>query len=139
MFCYDEINFNIEYPDKFTMDYDELSKNILKLDSKIRFAGVVNTKGVLINKMYQEGVEEYLTHSELKMSLHYSMLEWEKSKNLNHKIGNERASVVEYDKVTLLSIPLNNSDLFVASIEPNEDYFKMILKIKPLLEETIKE
>ena len=139
MFCYDEINFNIEYPDKFTMDYDELSKNILKLDSKIRFAGVVNTKGVLINKMYQEGVEEYLTHSELKMSLHYSMLEWEKSKNLNHKIGNERASVVEYDKVTLLSIPLNNSDLFVASIEPNEDYFKMILKIKSLLEETIKE
>jgi len=67
------------------------------------------------------------------------MLEWEKSKNLTHKIGNQRASVVEYDKVTLLSIPVNNSDLFVASIEPNEDYFKMILKIKPLLEETIKE
>lgn len=121
------------------MDYDEMCKNILKLDSKIRFAGVVNTEGVLINNMYQEGVEEYLTHSELKMSLHYSMLEWEKSKNLTHKIGNERASVVEYDKVTLLSIPLNKSDLFVASIEPNEDYFKMILKIKPLLEDIIKE
>ena len=139
MFFSDELNFNIEYTDNFSMDYDELCKNILKLDSKIRFAGVVNTKGVLINNMYQEGVEEYLTPSELKMSLHYSMLEWEKSQNLNHKIGNERASVVEYDKVTLLSIPLNNSDLFVASIEPNEDYFKMILKIKPLLEETIKE
>lgn len=121
------------------MDYDEMCKNILKLDSKIRFAGVVNTEGVLINNMYQEEVEEYLTHSELKMSLHYSMLEWEKSKNLTHKIGNERASVVEYDKVTLLSIPLNKSDLFVASIEPNEDYFKMILKIKPLLEDIIKE
>jgi len=139
MFCCEELNFNIEYTDNFSMDYDEMCKNILKLDSKIRFAGVVNTKGVLINNMYQEGVEEYLTPSELKMSLHYSMLEWEKSKNLTHKIGNERASVVEYDKVTLLSIPLNNSDLFVESIEPNEDYFKMILKFKPLLEETIKE
>ncbi len=30
------------------MDYDELCKTILELDSKIRFAGVVNTKGVLI-------------------------------------------------------------------------------------------
>ena len=116
------------------MDFDELCKNILKLDSKIRFAGVVNTKGVLINDMYQKGVEEYLSQSELKMSLHYSMLEWEKAKNLHHKIGDQKASVVEYDKVTLISIPLNNSDLFVASIEPNEDYFKMILKIKPLLE-----
>ena len=139
MFFCDELNFNIEYIDNFSMDYDEMCKNILKLDSKIRFAGVVNTKGILINNMYQEGVEEYLTHSELKMSLHYSMLEWEKSQNLNHKIGKERASVVEYDKVTLLGIPPNNRDLFVASIEPNEDYFKMILKIKPLLEETIKE
>ena len=68
------------------MDFDELYKNILKLDSKIRFAGVVNTKGVLINDMYQKGVE-YLSSNELKMSLHYSMLEWEKAKNLHHKIG----------------------------------------------------
>ena len=73
------------------------------------------------------------------MSLHYSMLEWEKSKNLTHKIGNERASVVEYDKVTLISIPLNNNDLFVASIEPNEDYFKIILKMKSLLQNDTKD
>jgi len=139
MFFCDELNFNIEYSENFSMDYDELCKNILKLDSKIRFAGVVNIKGILINNMYQEGVEEYLTPSELKMSLHYSILEWEKSKNLTHKIGNELASVVEYEKVTLLSIPLNNSDLFVASMESNDDYFKMILKIKPLLENIIKE
>ena len=116
------------------MDYDKLCKNALELDSKIRFTGVVNIKGVLINSVYQKGVEEYLSQSELKMSFHYSMLEWEKAKNLHHKIGDQKASVVEYDKVTLISIPLNNSDLFVASIEPNEDYFKMILKIKPLLE-----
>jgi len=63
MFFSDELNFNIEYTDNFSMDYDELCKNILKLDSKIRFAGVVNTKGVLINNMYQEGVEEYLKNT----------------------------------------------------------------------------
>ncbi len=116
------------------MDFDKLCTNVLELDSKIRFTGVVNIKGVLINDMYQKGVEEYLSESELKMSLHYSMLEWEKSKNLDHKIGNQKASAVEYEKVTLISIPLNNSDMFVASIEPDEDYFKMISKIKPLLE-----
>jgi len=33
------------------MDYDELCKHVLELDSKIRFAGVVNTQGVLINNM----------------------------------------------------------------------------------------
>jgi hypothetical protein len=116
------------------MDYEKLCKDALELDSKIRFAGVANIEGVIITHVYQKGVEEFLSDNELKMSLHYSMLEWEKAKNLHHKIGYQKASVVEYDKVTLISIPLNNSDMFVASIEPVEDYFKMILKIRPLLE-----
>jgi hypothetical protein len=121
------------------MNYDELCKNILELDSKIRFAGVVNTKGVLINTMDKEGIESHLSPSELKMSLHYSMLEWEKSQNLSHKVGNEKASVIEYDKVTLISMPLNNSNLFVVSTEPHVDYFKLISKMKPVIQNTLQE
>ena len=44
--------------------------------------------------MNREGLEQYLSTEELKMSIHYSKMEWEKSKNLSHKIGNEAASVV---------------------------------------------
>ncbi len=121
------------------MDYGELCKNILELDSKIRFAGVVNTKGILITNLEQKGVEQYLSPDELKMSIHYSMWEWEKSQNLSHELGFERSSVLEYDKVTLISIPIDNSNLFVASIEPKEDFFKMLMKIKPLIETAIKE
>ena len=121
------------------MDFDKLCKNILELDSKIRFAGVVNTKGVLINNFEQKGVEQYLSPDELKMSIHYSMWEWEKSQNLSHELGFEKSSVLEYDKVTLISIPIDDSNLFVASIEPNEDYFKMIMKIKSLIQTATKE
>ena len=121
------------------MDYDELCKNILELDSKLRFAGVVNTKGVLINNLEQKGVTQYLSPDESKMSIHYSMWEWEKSQNLSHELGFERSSVLEYDKVTLISIPIDNSNLFVASIEPNEYFFKMIVKIKPMIQTAIKE
>ncbi len=120
------------------MDYEELCKNILELDSKIRFVGVINTKGVPINNLEQKGVEQYLSPDELKMSIHYSMWVWEKSQNLSHELGFERSSVLEYDKVTLISIPIDNSNLFVASIEPKEDFFKIIMKIKSLIQ-TIKE
>ncbi len=121
------------------MDFEILCKNILELDSKIRFAGVVNTKGVLITNLEQKGVEQYLSPDELKMSIHYSMWEWEKSQNLSHELGFERSSVLEYDKVTLISVPIDNSNLLVASIEPKEDFFKMLMKIKPLIETSIKE
>ncbi len=121
------------------MDYEKLCKNILELDSKIRFVGVVNTKGILIHNLEQKGVEQYLSPDESKMSIHYSIWEWEKSQNLSHELGFERSSVLEYDKVTLISIPIDNSNLLVASIEPNEDFFKMILKMKPLIQNIIKE
>ena len=124
---------------QISMDYEKLCKNILELDSKIRFAGVVNTKGVLVINLEQKGVEQYLSPDELKMSIHYSMWEWEKSQNLSHELGFERSSVLEYDKVTLISIPIDSSNLFVGSIEPNEDFFKIILKIKPIIENFTKE
>ena len=116
-----------------------MCKNILELDPKIRFAGVVNTKGILINNLEQKGVEQYLSPDESKMSIHYSIWEWEKSQNLSHELGFERSSVLEYDKVTLINIPIDNSNLLVASVEPNEDFFKMIMKIKPLIQTAIKE
>lgn len=115
------------------MDYEKICNNVLGLDSKIRFVGVANTKGVLTTHSYQKDVVEHLSENELNMSLHYSMLEWEKSKNLHHKIGNQTAFVAEYEKVSLISIPLNNNDLFVASLEPGEDYYQIIQKIKPLI------
>ena len=73
--------------------------------------------------MDKEGIESHLSPSELKMSLHYSMLEWEKSQNLSHKIGNEKASVIEYDKVTLISIPLNNSNLLCCKYRTSRRLF----------------
>ncbi|MCH7561720.1 MAG: hypothetical protein IIC67_10225 [Thaumarchaeota archaeon] len=121
------------------MDFEKLCKNILELDSKIRFTGVVNTKGVLIINLEQKGVDQFLSPDELKMSIHYSMWEWEKSQNLSHELGFEKSSVLEYDKVTLISIPIDKSNLFVASIEPNEDYFKMISKIQPIIQNFSKE
>ncbi len=121
------------------MDHEQLCKKVLELDSKIRFAGVVNTKGVLVINLEQKGVDQYLSPDELKMSIHYSMWEWEKSQNLSHELGFEKSSVLEYDKVSLISIPIDNSNLFVASIEPNEDFFKMLSKIKPIIQNFSKE
>ena len=116
------------------MDYDKMCQSVLGLDSQIRFVGVANTRGELVTHMYQKGITEFFSENDLKMSLHYSMQAWEKSTNLHHKIGSQNASVVEYEKVTLISIPVSNSEMFVASVEPGVDYYQMILKIKPLLE-----
>ena len=116
------------------MQHDELCKTVLDFDSKIRFTGVLNNKGELVAGGNRGGVESLLSTDDVSMSVHYTLQRWEKTKNLSYKIGNERFSVIEYEKVALITIPFNKRELFLISTEPDSDYFSLIKKTLPLLE-----
>ncbi|KAF6246611.1 hypothetical protein C6990_08995 [Nitrosopumilus sp. b3] len=107
-------------------NYDELSKQVLALDSQVRFAGVANNKGELVTGGHKENVEGILSEDEVKMSIHYALQKRELYTNLAYKIGKETSSITEYEKVTLISIPINSNELFMVSTEPRADYLKII-------------
>ena len=109
-----------------TTNYDQLSKKVLALDSQIRFAGVANNKGELVVGGHNENIEGILTDDEVKMSIHYALQKRELYTNLAYKIGKETCSITEYERVTMISIPINSSELFMISTEPRADYLKII-------------
>ena len=109
-----------------TIDYTELSEKILALDSQIRFAGVANSKGELVAGGHKDGIEKMLVDDEIKMSIHYALQKRELFTNLAYKIGRETSAVTEYEKVTMINIPINSQELFLISTEPGADYFKII-------------
>ena len=115
------------------MNYDELCKNALELDPRIRFTGVLNADGELINDTYKESVDKLLNSEEIRMSFHYTLQRRENVSNLAHKIGNEKSTITEYEKVTLISIPLNKKELLLLSTEPDADYFEIINKTNSLM------
>ena len=117
------------------MSYEELCAKVLKIDSAIRFAGVANNKSELVTKVSREGVENYLNPDEVKMSIHYTLERWEKTSNLSHKIGTEQSSVIEYEKVTLITIPFNKKELFLISADPGADYSEIVNETKKSLSE----
>ena len=108
------------------IDYDELSKQVLDLDPKVRFAGVANSKGEMIAGGQKENVEKILDGENVKMSIHYALQKRDLYTNLAYKIGAEQSSITEYEKVTMISIPINSSDLFMVSTEPRADYLKLV-------------
>ena len=116
------------------MSYDDLCKNVLKIDSKIRFSGVVNDKGHLVAGGNRENVEQLLSSDEIGMSVHYTLQKSENVRNLSHKIGFEKFSITEYDKVTLISIPFSKKELFLISTEPGANYIEIIHQINHLRE-----
>ena len=110
------------------MSYDELCKSVLELDPRIRFTGVLNNDGKLLCNRYKETIDKLLNSDEIAMSFHYTLQRQENVSNLAYKIGNEKSSVTEYEKVTLISIPLNEKELFLVSTEPNTDCFEILSK-----------
>ena len=109
-----------------TVNYDELSKQVLALDSQVRFAGVANSKEVIVAGGQKENVERLLSDDDVKMSIHYALQKRDLYTNLAYRIGHERSSITEYEKVTMMSIPINSNELFLISTEPRADYLKII-------------
>ena len=108
------------------VNYDELSKQVLDLDPQVRFAGVANSKGVMIAGGHKDNVEKILVGDEANMSIHYALQKRDLFANLAYKLGRERSSVTEYDVVTMISIPINSNELFMVSVEPKTEYLKII-------------
>jgi len=117
-----------------TVDYNEMSKQVLDLDPKIRFAGVANSKGEMIAGDHKENVEKILVGDEVKMSIHYALQKRDLYTNLAYKLGHERSSITEYAIVTLINIPINSNELFLISVEPRADYLKIIDYVCSLLD-----
>ena len=116
------------------INYDELSKRIKDLEPQIRFAAVVNSKGELIAGGQKNSVEKILDKDEINMSIHYALQKRDLYTNLAYKIGRERYSITEYEKVTMISIPINSQELFLISTEPRGDYFRIIDHVHSILD-----
>ena len=115
------------------MNYSILCNEILKLDSKIRFAGVFNSRGESAAERDRD-VPSLLSADETKMLVHYTFARWRHLQNLEHRLGKARTSVTRHEKVTLISLYLG-SDLLLLSIEPDHNHVKIVKKIRVMLED----
>jgi hypothetical protein len=100
----------------------------------IRFVGVANSKGELVSGGPKDNIDQILTTDEMNMSIHYALQKRDLYTNLAYRIGHERSAITEYDKVSLISIPINSNDLFMISTEPRAEYLKIIDYVYSALE-----
>jgi hypothetical protein len=113
------------------MNYEKLCEEVLKSDSQIRFTGILDSKGDLIIEKNRDD-SKLLNPDEVKMSVHYTFERWTRLQNLSYKLGKEKSSITEYEKVTLISMHLEGN-LFLLSTEPNVDYMKIISKVNSIM------
>jgi hypothetical protein len=115
------------------MDLDRLCKDILGLESKIRFAGVCDDSGEIKNGGQRQGVTNLLSPEETKRSNLQAIARWALRDSLSSKVGKGRYAMAEYEKIKRMTFPLEENYLLLVTAEIDADHNKIIRDILTML------
>ena len=114
------------------MKYDELCERIKKVDPKVRFAGVVNSKGRLVaggmvtsKKRLGDRKNDEMLYMELALRV-------KMRSEFDDDLGKVKFSLSFREKLIVMSFPMKNDVLFV-SLDKKMSFDKIPFKILKLL------
>jgi hypothetical protein len=110
------------------MKAEEFSKNILLLDPKIRFAGLLEKSGHLFAGGTREGIEDYLQGKNAEYSLSQSAFIIDLRNFFSSEVGDLEYIVYAHNKVKMFNIPLKEY-ILVFSTESTIDIEGTVKKI----------
>jgi hypothetical protein len=116
------------------MDYDNLCKQILNLDPKVRFAGICDDSGEIKHGGQREGIKNLLSPEETKKSNLQALARWGLRNALASKIGKGKYAMAEYEKIKRITVPLENDHLLLVTTEVEADHRSIINNVVKLVQ-----
>lgn len=112
-----------------------LCERVIKLDRNIRFAGIVNSNGEVIEGGFQKGIQPLLNGTAEQQMYVQSLSNVVTLRQFTDRLGQFRYSVTEHDKVKLMTFPLDDGILCLsttpkAKTEKIRDKVTRLLKSK---------
>ena len=115
------------------MDYDKLCDFAKKIDSKIRFAGVINSRGRLIaggmitsKKALEDEKKDEMLFMELALRV-------KMRSEFDNELGKVKFSLSFREKLIVMSFPIKN-DVLLVSMERKTQFEKIAFKILKSIE-----
>ena len=102
-----------------------LCNTIIKLDRNIRFVGIVNDKGEVIEGGFQDGVEPLLEGSDEQEMYTNSLSNMALLKNYSDRLGKVKYSLTEHQKISMMTFPLDNDILCLSVYSKNTNVDKL--------------
>ncbi|HSA98748.1 MAG TPA: ATP-binding protein [Candidatus Nitrosotenuis sp.] len=109
---------------KFT--WKSMCNKILKIDQSIRFVGISNETGQLIQFAYRKGISQLLSQKEAEWSAFLSAMTIQTRTMFEHKLGRLLYSSSTYEKVKRITISLKGSHLLLMSMERDANVDKIL-------------
>lgn len=109
-----------------------LCDRIIKLDRSIRFVGIVNNRGEVIEGGFKRGIEPLLNETEEQHMYIQSLSNLTMLQSYSDRLGLVRYSLTEHEKVTLMTFPLRDGVLCLSTM-PKANMNKIRDKVMKVL------
>ena len=110
-------------------------EELLNLDNSLRWIGISNKYGVLINVEQREGLKPLMTEEENEEYAANAVKRYTTRIKFQTKIGKLNYAFGRYEKISRVTIPINQYYYLLLTFDPEEkDYDDLIMnKIVPLI------
>jgi hypothetical protein len=115
-------------------DYALMCKSVMEIDSKIRFAGVVNERGRLVGGGMRENVDPLENEKDDEMLFMELALRVKMRKEFDKQLGCVNFAMALRERALAISVPLGEDILYVVS-EPDSDYCNLPKKILEIVKQ----
>ncbi|MGH9981379.1 MAG: hypothetical protein ACRD6U_07485 [Nitrososphaeraceae archaeon] len=114
------------------------TNTILHLDKSIRWVGLTNREGLILNEKYREDLHPLLTEEENEEYASNAISRQKTRSKFEQKIGKLIYAFGKYEKLNRATIPINGNYFLLISLDFDElDFDKIIMdKVLPLISET---
>lgn len=111
------------------IDYEfiySFSEELLNLDSSLRWIGISNKYGVLINVEQREGLKPLMSEEESEEYAAAAVSRYRTRIKFQSKIGKLNYAVGRYENVTRITIPISNDYFLLLTIDKEKNYDDLI-------------
>ena len=119
------------------IDYEfvySFSEELLNLDNSLRWIGISNKYGVLINVEQRKELEPLMSEEESEEYAAAAVSRYRTRVKFQTKIGKLDYAVGRYENVTRITIPISNDYFLLLTIDKEKNYDDMIKeKIIPFI------
>jgi len=109
-------------------DFNQICDKVKNLDSKIRFAGIINERGRLTSGGMKEGIQSLESERYDEMLFMELALRVKMRREFDSQLGKVEFSMSKRGRALAMSFPIGEDTLYVYA-EPDADYKELPTKI----------
>ncbi|HEY6659393.1 MAG: hypothetical protein QOK90_02510 [Nitrososphaeraceae archaeon] len=115
----------------------DFTENVLNSEKYIRWVGITDQNGIIINEKHREGLKLLLTKEENQESAINTIIRQKTRTKFEPKIGKLTYAFGRYENFSRFIIPISENYYLILTIEFKEKHFDKIIteKILPLIKE----